>query len=116
METSFQLYPVYAAILQYTVETLLLEANVLRDSVLVRLECIHFECYIHVNALLWRLVYRELRALTNDHVLNLNPLEVNDLNDYLWDVGTLLTSTEALDILEDGWRPWPRVKDGSAAP
>jgi hypothetical protein len=107
---------VYAAILQYIVETLLLEANVLRDSVLVRLECIHFECYIHVNALLWRLVYRELRAVTNDQALNLNPLEVNDLYDYLWDVGTLLTSTDALDILEDGWSPWPRVKDGNASP
>ncbi len=54
--------------------------------------------------------------MANDQTLNLNPLEVNDLNDYLWDVGTLLTSTDALDILEDGWRPWPRVKDGNAAP
>jgi hypothetical protein len=61
-------------------------------------------------------VYKELRALTNDQTLNLNPLEVNDLNDYLWDVGTLLTSTDALEILEDGWRPWPRVKDGTAEP
>ena len=33
----------YAAILQYTVETLLLDANVLRDSVLVRMELMHFE-------------------------------------------------------------------------
>ncbi len=64
----------YAAILQYTVETLLLDANVLRDSVLVRMELMHFECYIHVNAIMWRLVYRELRALTNERNLNLNPL------------------------------------------
>ena len=61
---------------------------------------LHYMCYIHVNALVWRLVYKELRAVTNDQTLNLNPLEVNDLNDYLWDVGTLLTSTDALDILE----------------
>ncbi len=54
--------------------------------------------------------------MTNDQTLNLNPLEVNDLNDYLWDEGTLLTCTDALDILEDGWRPWPRVKDGIATP
>ena len=65
----------YEAILQYTVETLLLDANILRDSILVRMEHIHFECYMHVNASMWRLVYRELRALTNDSTLNLNPLQ-----------------------------------------
>jgi hypothetical protein len=102
--------------MQYTVETLLLDANVLRDSILVRMELIHFECYIHVNALMWRLVYRELRALTNDSTLNLNPLELNDLYDYLWDVGILLRSEEALDILQDAWRPWPGVKEGKRNP
>ena len=70
-ETSFAIYPMFAAILQYTVETLLLDANVLRDSILVRMELIHFECYIHANAIMWRLVYRELRAVTNDRYLTL---------------------------------------------
>ena len=105
----------YDAILQYTVETLLLDANILRDSILVRMELIHFECYLHVNASMWRLVYRELRALTNDSTLNLNPLEINDLYDYLWDVGSLLECEESLTIYEDGWRPWARVKGGTEA-
>jgi hypothetical protein len=105
----------YHAILQYTVETLLLDANILRDSILVRMELIHFECYMHVNASMWRLVYRELRALTNDSTLNLNPLEINDLYDYLWDVGSLLQCEESLTIFEDGWWPWARVKGGTEA-
>ena len=112
-ETSYQIYPMYEAILQYTVETLLLDANILRDSILVRMELIHFECYMHVNASMWRLVYRELRALTNDSTLNLNPLQINDLYDYLWDVGSLLQCEESLTIYQDGWRPWARVKGGT---
>ena len=107
------IYPLYEAILQYTVETLLLDPNVLRDSILVRLEMVQFEAYLHVNALMWRLVYRELRALTNDRTMGLNPLEINDLYDHLWNVGVLLKGEDPLDILEDGWRPWPRVREGS---
>jgi hypothetical protein len=79
------------------------------------MELMHFECYVHVNAIVWRLVYRELRAVTNAKTLNLNPLELNDLYDNLWDVGELLLGEDALDILEEGWRPWPRVKEGSEA-
>ncbi len=93
-------------------DTLVLNPNVLRDSILVRLEMLHFEAYIHVNAIMWRLVYRELRALTNDSKMGLNPMELNDIYDHLWNVGVLLKSDEALHILEEGWRPWPRVKDG----
>ena len=81
------------------------------------MELIHFECYVHVNAIVWRLIYRELRAFTNANTLNLNPLdlELNELYDNLWDVGELLRGEDALDILEEGWRPWPRVKEGSEA-
>lgn len=79
------------------------------------MELIHFECYVHVNAIVWRLIYRELRAVTNANTLNLNPLELNDLYDNLWDVGELLLGDDALQILEEGWRPWPRVKEGSEA-
>ncbi len=45
----------------------------------VRMEMTPFECYIHVNAILWRVVYRELRALTNDAELNLNRMELNNV-------------------------------------
>ncbi len=91
-------------------ETLLLDPNVLRDSILVRLEMVQFEAYLHVNALMWRLIYRELRALTNDLTMGLSPLEINDLYDHLWNVGVLLKGEDSLNIIEDGWRPWPRVR------
>ncbi len=47
------------------------------------MELMHFECYVHVNAIVWRLIYRELRAVTNANTLNLNLLELNDLHDNL---------------------------------
>jgi hypothetical protein len=76
---------------------------------------IQYECYIHVNATMWRVVYRELRALTNDSTLNLNPMEINELYDHVWNVGVLLQSEDALSILELDYRPWPLVKDGTEA-
>ncbi len=79
-------------------DTLVLDPNVLRDSILVRMEMLHFEAYIHVNAIMWHLVYRELRALTNDSKMGLNPMQLNDIYDHLWNVGVLLKSDEALDI------------------
>jgi hypothetical protein len=33
----------------------------------------------------------------------------------MWNVGTLLMSEESLDILDCGFRPWPRVKEGTEA-
>ena len=79
------------------------------------MEMIQYECYIHVNATMWRVVYRELRALTNDSTLNLNPMEINELYDHVWNVGVLLQSDDALSILELDYRPWPLVKDGTEA-
>ena len=37
-------------------------------------------------------------------------MELNDLYDHLWNMGTLLQSDDALSILEDNYRPWPRVR------
>jgi hypothetical protein len=62
---------------------------------------------------MWRVVYRELRAVTNDATLALNPMQLNDIYDHLWDVGTLLTSEDSLTILEEGFRPWPKIKHGT---
>ena len=70
---------------------------------------------MHVNAVMWRMVYRELRALTNDGTMNLNPMQLNEIYEQLWNVGTLLRSDEALHILEDGFRPWPKVQEGTEA-
>ena len=39
-EAGFQIYPLFPAILQYTIETLILDPNILRDSILVRLEMV----------------------------------------------------------------------------
>ncbi len=55
------------------------------------------------------MVYRELRAVTNDGGMNLNPLELNDVYEQLWNVGTLLRSDDVLQILDDDFRPWPKV-------
>ncbi len=72
---------------------------------------VQFECYVHVNAVMWRVVYRELRALTNDGVMALNPMELNEIYEELWNVGTLLqNATVVLSIMEDEFRPWPKVK------
>ena len=74
---------------------------------------IPFECYVHVNAIMWRVVYRELRALTNDGAMDLNPMELNDVYEEVWNVGVLLMSDEALSILDEDYRPWPIVKEGT---
>ena len=72
---------------------------------------IQYECYVHVNATMWRVVYRELRALTNDKSMALNPMDVNDNYDALWNVGVLLQNEmEVLSIFEVGYRPWPKFK------
>ena len=64
---------------------------------------------VHVNAIMWRMVYRELRALTNDGGMNLNPLELNEVYEQLWNVGTLLRRDDVLQILDKNFRPWPKV-------
>jgi hypothetical protein len=97
----------YDAIMLYLIDMLVLEPNVLRDSILVsallsldlcptksftllisvfptqmlqvsqvRMEIIRYESYVHVNAIMWRVLYRELRALTNDSTMQLNPMEI----------------------------------------
>ena len=77
------------------------------------MEIVHYECYVHVNAIMWRVLYRELRAITNDSSLQLNPLESNDVYEEVWNVGVLLRSEEALSILDLDYRPWPKIKEGT---
>jgi hypothetical protein len=95
--------------MSYTVGTLLDEANLLRDSILVTLECVHFEAYVHVNAIMWRVVFKELRGLTNSKGLEISPTELNSLYEYLFDLGTMLQTTQCLTIFNEGFRPWPHV-------
>ncbi len=95
--------------MSYTVGTLLDEANLLRDSLLVTLECVHFEAYIHVNAIMWRVVFKELRGLTNSKGLEISPTELNTLYEDLYDLDTMLQTTQCMTVFKDGFRPWPHV-------
>jgi hypothetical protein len=70
-----------------------------------------FECFIHANAIMWRVVYRELRALTNDASMTLNPMEINDVYEEVWNVGVLLQSEDSLSCLDLDYRPWPKIKE-----
>jgi hypothetical protein len=44
----------------------------------------------------------------------LNPVELNDLYDHMWNVGVLLQSDEPLAVLADDFRPWPRFRANEA--
>ncbi len=101
-------------IIQYTIETLQLGPNILRDSVLTRIQDQRFEAYIHANAILWKVLFHKLRALTNtskisDAGLGVNPMEINDLMDHMWNVAVVLQSENATSILHEDFRPWPKV-------
>jgi hypothetical protein len=37
-------------------------------------------------------------------------MELNDLYDHLWNVGVLLEGDNNLTILDEEFRPWPRVR------
>ncbi len=62
---------------------------------------------MHANAILWKVAFHELRALTNttklsEAGLNVNPMEINDLMDHLWNIGVLLQTDDALNVLRPG--------------
>ncbi len=48
------------------------------------MEIIHYECYVHVN------------AITNDSTMSLNPMEINELYEAVWNVGVDLQSDDGL--------------------
>jgi hypothetical protein len=43
-------------------------------------------------------------------MLALNPMELNDLYEEVWNVGSLLQTEDSLTVMEDAFRPWPRVR------
>jgi len=77
LEVSFELFPLLEPLMDYEVKTLLDDPNILRDSVLIQMECLYFEAYVHVGAIMWRVVFRELRGLTNSKGLELTPMALN---------------------------------------
>ncbi len=105
LEVSWELFPLLEPLLDYVVKTLLDDANVLRDSVLIQMECIYFEAYVHVNAILWRVVSRELRALTNEKGPQLSPIALNGLYEYMYDLGLMLQTDTSLSVFDDYFRP-----------
>ena len=99
LEAAEALYQLVLPLLMYLVKTLRLDANVLRDSTLQRLELLHMEAYLHVSATTWIVCFEELRRLTNSKKVEIIPPELNRVYDRLCDVGTLLQGPNALDIL-----------------
>ena len=100
----------------YTVETLVLDPNILRDSVLTCIEQLRYQAYVHVCAIAWKVAFQELRALTNTKQLSrfglgVNPLELNDLYDFLWNLGELLQTDDCLSVLQPVYRPWPKIRE-----
>jgi hypothetical protein len=112
-EASWKFHNLLEPIVGYTITTVLLGPNILRDSILTRLENLHYEAYVHCCALMWKCVFQELRGLTNAANM-LNPMELNDVYDHLWNVGVHLQSDEPLSILDNDFRPWPRVRGNEA--
>ena len=73
-----------------------------------------FQAYIHTCAIMWKVCFQELRALTNTKQLslaglNVNPMELNDIYEHVWNLGVLLQTNQCLSILQPGFRAWPKV-------
>jgi hypothetical protein len=109
LEAAFEIFPLLHALLDYEVKSLLDDPNVLRDSILIQLETLHFEAYCHVCALLWRVIFMELRGLTNSKGLEIDPLTLNVLVEDLYDVGLLMQTPKALVLFEPSFRSWPHI-------
>ena len=87
---SGKLQPMFRVICLYTAGKLALEPNVLRDSVLMRLEMHDFEAYIHTNFIMWFVCFGELHALTNSKAIELSPLELARIYGRLWEIGSII--------------------------
>ena len=67
---------------------------------------------------MWKVCFKELRALTNTQQLsisglNVNPMELNDIYEHVWNVGLLLQTNQCMSILDQDFRPWPKVSSTS---
>jgi hypothetical protein len=118
-EASWKFHNLIQPINLYCIETLILDANILRDSTLTRIEQIRFQAYIHTNAIMWKICFQELRALTNTKQMNelgmgVNPMELSDIYDHVWNLGLLLQSDRCLEVLQSEYRPWPKVRVAEA--
>jgi hypothetical protein len=58
---------------------------------------------------MWRVVFKELRGLTNSKGLEISPIELNTLYEYLYDLGTMLQTPECMTVFNETFRPWPHI-------
>jgi hypothetical protein len=65
-EVSWKFFNLITPIITFTVSLCAMDANILRDAVLVRLENIRFEAYVHINALMWIVAFAELRPCIDE--------------------------------------------------
>ncbi len=114
LEASWKFHNLLRPLNLYCIETLILDATILRDSILTRIENIRFQAYVHTSAIMWKVCFQELRALTNIKQLsyeglNVNPMELNAIYEHVWNLGVLLKTDACLSILQEQYRPWPKV-------
>jgi hypothetical protein len=69
---------------------------------------------------MWKVSFKELRAFTNSlqlsiSGLNVNPMELNDIYEHVWNVGLLLQTNQCMSILDQDFRPWPKVSSTSCS-
>ena len=113
LEAASQIFPLLEPLLDYEVKSLLDDSNILRDSILIQMETLHFEAYVHVCALMWRVIFKELRGLTNSKGLEINPIILNGIYEDLYDVVKLLQTDDCLSVFNATFRPWPHVYQGN---
>jgi hypothetical protein len=106
---AYEIYPLLQPLLDYEIKALLDDPNMLRDSILIQMETLYFEAYCHVCALMWRIIFKELRALTNSKGFEIDPLTLNEIYEQLYDVGNLLQTNACLSVFEPSFRPWTHV-------
>jgi hypothetical protein len=104
-EVAWNFFNLITPIITFTVSLCAMDANVLRDA------------YVHVSALMWKVAFGELRALTNRKAVQqsgfgLNPIELNELYDYLWNMGVFMQSEQGMDVFKPEYRPWPKLHEG----
>ena len=100
-----KLFPLISVILVFTDETRRLDANILQDSVFIRLQLLHFQFFFHVGAVEFEVAFEELRALTNSTGVAMDPTELNEIYEYLWTHGTLQIGDSCLDVFDLDYRP-----------
>jgi hypothetical protein len=109
LEPSWKFHSLIQPTNLYCIETLVLDANILRDSILTRIEQIRLAnlspaTYLErLNRIqvpgvcphmrLWMVCFQELKALTNTKQLsvsglNVNPMELNDIYEHVWNLGS----------------------------